>query len=170
MPISRVHRGSSACRRLLRSSEGAIYIESVVMLPFLMLLFGLVLYVHRDFSARHDASSRARQCAWAYAARGCSGPLPEGCRETGRRSSGELDDGSSTSVLATLSAIPLVGGFVDAFFGRIQTVASHREVARPRVIGGGTLRVGATYTTICNEAPPDTALDAAASMLRGFFE
>ena len=42
-------------------------LEAAIMLPFFIIIWGCINYVHDYYSARITLSSRAKTCAWAYA-------------------------------------------------------------------------------------------------------
>lgn len=169
-----VKRCVSSLERLRRDETGAAMVEAVVMLPFFLLLFGLVLYVYREHEGRISASADARNCAWTYSANNCEGPLPPGCRTAGSIRSEEIQaadvaDGSD-SILGALSGIPFVGMVIDAVFGTSHRFAGARTFERPKVMGGGERTVSRNYTMMCNEVPRDTALEFALDMLEKVFD
>ncbi|MEI8255649.1 MAG: hypothetical protein WCJ30_08260, partial [Deltaproteobacteria bacterium] len=53
-------------RRLLRSTRGAVFAEMVVMLPFFIIVWASIIFVHKFYSDWIRAGSHAKACAWQY--------------------------------------------------------------------------------------------------------
>lgn len=57
-----------------RSRQGTASVEVIVMLPFFMIVFAGIFYMHSHYMGRQQAMLRARSCTWTYASGGCRDP------------------------------------------------------------------------------------------------
>src|SRR5262245_45182172 len=86
-------RALTASRKsLLAAARGAaIYVELLIVVPLIALLWMSALYVHRLGESSVKTQRHVRECAWAFAASGCR-EAPPGCDMTGpAQLGGEVD-------------------------------------------------------------------------------
>jgi len=89
------HRGAapSGARCLTRRERGAAYVEAILVVIFMIIIFVGVQYLGSYFHAKQRALGKARECAWAFSKNACvpdtnecgtaKNPpcLPAGCAE-----------------------------------------------------------------------------------------
>ena len=140
-------------------------VEAVILLPVLaVILFG-ILFVQARASATQSARSKARRCAWQYAASGCS-EIPDDCsgeehkeREKTSPSAGSTGDDSAPDPDAPVEAVaaetggltdlPLIGDAINGLFGTATSFTVSREVERAGFTGAASGRV----YLLCNARP-----------------
>lgn len=137
-----------------RRREGTASVEIVVMLPFFVLLWASISYLHEAASAALTVRERVRGCAWEVAVNGCtdeaaSGPL---CREViiEKRERGE-DRRNLPEVFEQVTDIPVIGKYVESLFGEDVEVRSEQST-RGLSNMGGQLMIG-RYAMVCNTVP-----------------
>lgn len=143
--------------RFLRDTRGAVFAEAAVMLPFFIIVWGCINFVHDYYSARITLSARAKTCAWQYANDGCVGALPPGCLRSGGSgdvTTSDLPDGAG-SIVDDFAALPIVHGAVTRVLGQSANISADSTVARPPVLGGGTTALYSRHSVMCNELPRD---------------
>ena len=136
---------------LLRDTRGSIFIEAVIFIPLLALIWVLVNYEYRINKTGMATQEAARTCAWQYATRGCTGGPPPGCdiADTGR-----LDD-SAIRALAfgafeTISAyLPFLVSSLESLHGDEIRATHEAAVDRPKVLGG-TRHTRGSHAMLCN--------------------
>ena len=139
---------------LLRDTRGAaIYIEFLVVVPLLSLLWVTATSMHRLGASQVVVQRQARQCAWTHAARGCQGTAPEACKLSGpsRLDAPELDRITGSDLEA---AVRPVDGMAQLF----RRTSGDEVVARPTLAVSTPFRDDASragsHRMMCNERPP----------------
>src|SRR3954467_10484814 len=63
------------------SARGAAYVEAILLIFFMIIIFGGVIYLGNYFEGQQRAQAIARRCAWVYSWNACdkSKPLPDVC-------------------------------------------------------------------------------------------
>lgn len=149
----------TALRKLHRDTTGAVFAEAVVMLPFFILVWGLILYVHSYYSRRITLGQQSKSCSWQYSNSGCQ-TVPDGCQRFAVSARGDFDSrdlgGERGSDFQEF--ISEVGSFVGRIvLGQNAVVNASAEVAKPQVIGGGRAQLRTQHAVMCNEVPTDPA-------------
>jgi hypothetical protein len=153
-------RTASRGRSLLRDTRGAAYTEVIVMMPVFISLFAGIGFFHHLYSARMDAGTLARRCAWAYANGGCDA-VPAGCEGVTRGSApptspspaqGDVDEArGQVAQLDDEMPMPAASSILDAILGTTTTTRADEQVPMPQWIGGGERPATCRYAVACNE-------------------
>ena len=136
-----------------------------MMLPFFIIAYAGLYYMHGLYTARQQALTKARACAWEYARNACTS-VPAGCEAVSGDavwSSGSTEDPSNSassgggSILSNIRSVPvvgtLIGGVIDGIFGRpLRADASHETRFTPK-FAPQARTVGGEYFTLCNTEP-----------------
>ncbi len=70
----------SALRTRPRSARGAAYVEAIILIMFMIIIFSGVQYLARYYNAKQKALSVARRCAWHFSKNACVlKGIPEDC-------------------------------------------------------------------------------------------
>ncbi|RMH36663.1 MAG: hypothetical protein D6689_22030 [Deltaproteobacteria bacterium] len=161
----------SQLRRLAADTSGAAIVEATIMLPFFIIVFASVIYMHRSLSAKIDDSVLARECGFAHANSGCDAKkVPPRCKPgRGNRQRGNRSVSYGTANHAGISGLSPdeAGAFRRAVGDGAQKLADmadmilrigdgtsarvDRRVRRPSVLGGGRTRMRAGFASLCNE-------------------
>jgi hypothetical protein len=147
-----------------------------MMLPFFILIYAGIYYMHGRYAGRQLALTKVRACAWAYAQNGCPDPPPAECELV------PAEEGDITAVrnmvgtvgqniIDGIDAIPVVGDMlldpIAILFGRPLRAYAYQDVRLPRPAFGPTeFRVGGAarnsdnsrrphYYTLCNTVRQD---------------
>jgi len=125
-------------RCILRDTRGSIFVETLLFIPLLALLWTLLNYEYDINRTGMATQERARTCAWQYAARGCTGGMPAGCTIDDL---GTLDDtalrGLSMAAYATIAtSLPFLAPTLASLHGEVIRATDEAVVTRPRVLGG----------------------------------
>jgi hypothetical protein len=157
---SRRPLGRGWLRRFLGDEHGTASIEAVIMLPFFIIVWGLLLFAVDVYKHKLDAGLRARDCGWSYAQTGCQTVPPQCQEEPGDPVAVDGDDGSgdlASSVDELPLDIPIIGdllnGIVDTLFGELRRSRHNNQVRRPRVLGETTVQTRGAFAIMCNERP-----------------
>jgi hypothetical protein len=72
-PLCTLLRGTASGRALhvRRRVRGAAYVEAIILIVFLLIIFAGVTYLGRYFEAQQHALAVARRCAWEYSWNAC---------------------------------------------------------------------------------------------------
>lgn len=148
------HRGSG--------ERGVASVEAVVFLPFMLLLFFGVTFVHQRYDATQRAWVSARSCAWAYSQQGCTGPMPAACgaqtvtadlpQNADLNEAIPPDPEHGDDDVLTPKANTLLGEPRSTLFGEYATVTGSVKFTPPRMFGGERT-VSAPYHLACNLEP-----------------
>lgn len=146
-------------------------VEGVVVLPFFIIVLATVIFLHRSYSAKLDASVQARKCAWAYSLGGCESKAGlEGCNLSnlrdqespfksfdddpilaaeGKKAFGTKRDTAIDKGLKVANDVGL------GLLGLRDGVTSQptRTLDVPSLLGGGQKHVYGNYSVMCNEVP-----------------
>jgi hypothetical protein len=146
-----------------RRRRGTASVEVVMMLPFFILVFAGVYYMHGLYAGRQLAMSKARACGWAYAKAGCQGARPSECPgpEGGDPGGAAMEAGEAAGtgtagqILGTIDDIPVIGDILVApfemLFGKPLTTNARHTVNQPKPsYGPDKFTVGGHYFTLCN--------------------
>jgi hypothetical protein len=153
----------------VETQRGTASVEAVVALPVLVLLFVGVFYVRDLATAKHDALTKARTCAWLYSANNCN-EKPAGCEDilVDDDEGGKVTDKVAEALADGTDRItksPGMGGAIEhivsamiepalkAAFGRSVAANATNEVKRPALFGQGKQVVAGKYHLACNLNP-----------------
>jgi len=70
-PTSELRRHCAVPNRRTRRVRGAAYVEAILVVIFMTIIFVGVLYLGSYFDAKQRSLSIARQCAWAFSKNAC---------------------------------------------------------------------------------------------------
>lgn len=147
-------------RRFLANDEGTASIEAVIMIPFFIIVWGLLLFAVDVYKHKIDAGMQARDCGWSFAQTGCE-TLPPQCQAEpgdpvavdGGAGTGELESSMDDLPLD----IPIIGdvlnGIIDELFGELRVARHNEDVNRPQVLGATTVHTRGAFAIMCNERP-----------------
>lgn len=172
------------CTKPCRSEQGAVYVEALIMLPVLLVLWVGVLFMHNQYYQNQQARLLAKQCVWEYSQAGCKGPIPKAC-EQAPENLAEYEDNSGTMGFVhrkvendgkmneneheepVNNALKTDNGL----FGRPTQVTLSKQYERPSLFGGGQRKTQAHQYLMCNEIDSDfvtKALEAVQGLGGGF--
>lgn len=123
-----------------RHQRGTVFVESVIVIAMLTLMFGGVLFFHHLYATKIGAQATARDRAWQLALEGCNPELPLEplVRAVTSNSAGGEGTGSSAPV--------------ETFFTVGHEVGSQSGSSRaPALLGGHLYRLDASVQLACNE-------------------
>jgi hypothetical protein len=140
--------------RLLKGTRGAVFAEVVVMLPFFIILWASIIYVHKYYSSRITLGAQAKSCAWQYSNGGCRS-TPAGCESLTVHagadfSSDDLPGGGSFQQFAN---DPFVRPIIQLVLGSNSYVTGNGNVVRPAQLGSGNTPITSRNVVMCNEVP-----------------
>jgi len=138
-------------RSLLRDSRGSIFIEGLIFIPLLALIWVLMNYEYKINKTGMATQEAARTCSWEYATSGCKGSPPPGCDISG---AGRLEDlelrGLAVGAFETLMAyLPFLSSTLQSLHGDEIRATATATVARPKVLGG-TRHTRGLHAMMCN--------------------
>lgn len=136
--------------------RGTASVEVLMMLPFFLIAYWGLYYMHGRYLGRQQALLRARSCTWTYAAEGCrwddeehknkllsclkdktsaseaSAPdQPDDSADSGDTPPVDREQvgaGKGVAILDKLKKVPLIGGAVLWLFGKPVMVTAHKRV------------------------------------------
>lgn len=147
-------------RRFFRNDEGTASIEAVIMLPFFIIVWGLLLFAVDVYKHKIDAGIQARDCGWSYAQSGCE-TVPPSCQEAPGDPVAVSDVAGSGELASSVDDVPvsipvigdLLNGLVDTIFGEMKRAQHVNDVQRPQVLGASTVHTRGAFAIMCNERP-----------------
>lgn len=145
-----VERPRGPLRRLLGDQKGAAMAEAVIMLPAMILIWGIILYIHFGFRDAQRNMATLRDDAWTHAFGGCT--TSHGA-PTEIAPNGAFDGESRGGISGLGDALRWVSSnlfFIDEFGARRRL-----DIARPRSLGGGTKTLEWELLMLCNEQQRD---------------
>jgi hypothetical protein len=136
-------------RSLLHDSRGSIFVEALVYIPFLILIWVLLNHTHRVMVTDIATQRVARTCSWKYASSGCDSP-PSGCGA----SKTVVDDlvlrGLGTGSFETLAAeLPFIAPQMAVLHGELAEATVRSSIERPAILGGSREFIG-HHAMMCN--------------------
>ena len=136
-------------RSLLHDSRGSIFVEALVYIPFLILIWVLLNHTHRVMETDISTQRVARTCSWQYATRGCESP-PAGCGA----SSEWVDDFAlravGTGSFERLAAeLPFIIPQMAVLHGDLGEATVRSSIERPAILGGSRELIG-HHAMMCN--------------------
>ena len=150
---------ASRSTRSRRRQRGAAYAETVVMLPFFIMVWSCIIYVHNAYAEKVKLMAKNRNCVMTYAYDACR-TTPPGCSLTSGASGGEAP-GEVGGFVGTLGSFG--GGLLSAVTGQSTSSRMTSSVSKPRVLGGGTTSILAGNTMQCNTRYQDNPVRSLAS-------
>ena len=140
---------------LFGSRRGAVYTEAVILIPFLIMVWGFMIFTHQITLQKIRANSHAKGCTWIYAVNYCdAASLPSYCTtprvDVRQEAPADWNDEHGRSVGAFFNEIGKVLGSV---LGAPGYGSESREVRRPNVLTGGAQNIRARHSVSCNEKP-----------------
>ncbi len=163
--MARTHERS---RSLLRDQRGHAMAESVIMIPFFIIVWGSIIYVAQGFESTVDTYALTRGHAWAHVMDNCRcDPTRRVCRGQDRDTQildatepvfGPVGD-LFALIDEVLSLIPFFSDYWPGWITEEREFRRSASVDKPSVLGGGALSVGSTIILMCNEQPQDVDLD-----------
>lgn len=164
------HSRSSSHKR-----RGTASVEAIMMLPFFIVVYAGIYYMHGLYAGYQLALGQARTCAWDYAKRGCEGDPPPGCEAAvghEAMAQNEEDNFRVQDILGQLSSLPLIGDVVEGIFGRPLQTSTRHEIWAPRTFAPRRRSVASHYFTLCNTVPQswgDVAMSIFCEFMPGDF-
>jgi hypothetical protein len=158
-PVAKKLRKTSGLLGWLRDVAGTATVETVIMIPVFIAIWGGIWYTHGRYRKAIQMAQFTRAHTWQHAFDSCEGSPP-----------GHTDIGTSSS-----SSDGFIDGAVDLLLTglipgfQIDEIEGHRQtsIERPRVLGSGNAQMGYNVVVLCNErAQADVGLFSAA---RGMF-
>lgn len=136
-------------RSLLRCERGAMYVEALVMIPLLVVLWIIVVFLERGNTVDNKVVKDARYCAWRHAVDRCEGGAAPRCSVSGATELPWVEfDGQSGGALTTLiSRTPYLADEWMRPHGAIFHATSHASLSRP--FGWSTVEVSNQQTWMC---------------------
>ena len=147
-------------RRFFADEEGTASIVAAIMIPFFIIVWGLLLFAVDVYKHKIAAGLQARDCGWSFAQTGCE-TLPPQCAEEpgdpvavdGGEGTGDLESSMDELPLD----IPIIGdvlnGVIDTLFGELRVARHTEDVQRPQVLGATTVHTRGAFAIMCNERP-----------------
>lgn len=147
-------------RRVFGDDQGTASIEAVIMLPFFIMVWGLLLFAVDVYKHKIDAGIRARDCGWTFAQTGCQ-TVPPSCQEEPGDPVSTEDAAGSSELASTVDDLPIdipiigdvLNGVVDTIFGELRRARHSEDVQRPQVLGSTTVQTRGAFAIMCNERP-----------------
>ena len=147
--IAQVARARGRRRGLLGDTRGSIFVEALVYIPFLVLIWVLLNHTHRVMETDISTQRVARTCSWQFATSGCKDP-PPGCGA----SDNWVDDfvlravgGGSFERLAV--ELPFVIPQMAVLHGDLAEVTVRSSIERPEILSGSRELIG-HHAMMCN--------------------
>ncbi len=153
--------GTRASRRRQR---GSAYAETVVMLPFFVIVWSCIIYVHNAYAEKMRLMAQNRNCVMAYAFNACQS-APPGCNVT-RGASGAEGPAEAGGFLGGLGSFG--NGLMTAITGASTSSRMTSSVTRPRVLGSGSTSVLAGNSMQCNTRFQDSPVRGIRDAFRSF--
>ena len=157
--------GIAGFRASRRRARGAVFVESIVVISMIMLLFAGGLFLHRLYSMKLKAMREARLTAWTGALQGC----PTGLGLPGVASAVWSSIESLSTCDSPFGASCVVGGLTTSgttnppdWMGTSGASAPGPvtyTVTSDARLGGRTFRPSAQHRVACNETPQHTSGD-----------
>lgn len=142
--LGRQGRKLGFVRRLLADTRGTATTETVIMIPMFAIVWGCIFFVFTFFQNTIRMRSLTRAHTWAYSYVGCSGSGPGTTLE---RQGGSI-------ISAVSSGDGDVDGIISGLFALSTGHGSRTSsVARPAVLGTGSLQLRDGLWVLCNDVP-----------------
>lgn len=143
--------------------RGAVFLESILVLPVLLILLSGVLFVARTAFAQLELRAQVRACAWQLSLSGCK-ELPASCASSLFKRDSAHPELSSSSLLQA-SQPSSTSSFLSSQFQRVwQELFSHKvtsqakqSIHRPKLLGGQTITVESYLTLPCSRSLSEEA-------------
>ncbi|MDQ3031906.1 MAG: hypothetical protein M3Y87_05765 [Myxococcota bacterium] len=138
--------------RLLRDQRGAVMAEAVIMLPVLILIWGIIMYIHLSFRDAQRNMATLRSDAWTHAFASCTSTA---AAPTELTDAGIFDGESRSDISGLASALR----FMSTSLFMIDEMGARRtsEIQRPETLGGGTRILQWELLMLCNERQREDA-------------
>jgi hypothetical protein len=132
--------------RLLHDEQGAAMTEAVILLPALILIWGIIIYIHFGFRDQQRNIATIRSDAWSHAFGGCNTTATS---PTQFVDAGDFDGESSGGISGLSDALR----FITSTLFMIEEFGARRQVsiARPSSLGGGSKNLDWGLLMLCNE-------------------
>lgn len=136
-------------RTLLSDERGAMFAETLVMVPLLIVLWILSTFLARGNSIDHDAVEDSRYCAWRYAVDECEGGPARNCSISGPTEvpGPELDGAARGALTIMASTLRFLAAEWMRPHGRVFTTTTTGTLSRP--FGWGSIDVETHHTWMC---------------------
>ncbi len=136
-------------RSLLRCERGAMYVEALVMIPLLVVLWIVVVFLERGNTVDNNVVKDARYCAWRHAVDRCEGGPAPRCSLSGTTELPGVElDGQSGGALTTLiSRTPYLADEWMRPHGALFHAKARGSLSRP--FGWSTVEVSSEQTWMC---------------------
>lgn len=141
-------------RALLGDTRGAAFAEAVVLIPFFIIVWASILYVHDYYTQKILTAQRSRNCAWRYAV--------SGCRDSGGCTGGTVINEGAGLVMTDLPGGDAVtrfasnrfaSGVFELVLGRTAMARDSATVPMPRTLGTSGATARGRHSVMCNEVP-----------------
>ena len=129
---------------LLRDVAGTATVETVIMIPFMVGIWGGIWYTHQRYRKAVNMTQYTRAHTWAHAFNACDG---SSTGSTSISTGGYSGEGAIAGTVDLLFGSGIIPGFnFDEIEGRRQT-----SVERPAVLGEGAVSMEHNLVIVCNE-------------------
>jgi hypothetical protein len=169
----------SSCRLTRRArprSRGAAYVEAILLIFFMIIIFGGVIYLGRYFEAQQRALGIARRCAWAFSWNACvmDDHVPALCKRVLGSPVNEPNDELATNIKGAQTNAQTSNGntieagepqrnkdlragvdeqmtpFLAMVVGQSVTAVASSAIERPSSLPDAEGSIGASYYLPCN--------------------
>lgn len=130
----------------------AIYTEVLIVVPLLALLWTFANHVHNLGVSRLSVQEEARECAWAFASRGCRGDVPAACVLDGpiRLDAPDLARVAGPGLESVVRPIQSLASQFRPPSGN-EIVARSTETVEPPPVFGGRRAMRGMHRMMCND-------------------
>ncbi len=134
-------------RGLIEDRHGAVMTEAVLMLPVMILIWGIILYIHTGFREAQGNIAAVRSEAWVHGFGACnsSATSPAEFADVGAFD-GESSSGGGMDLGSALRFVSSTLFMLDEF-----KASRTRDVTRPTSLGGDTHTLRWELMMLCNE-------------------
>jgi len=124
---------------LVRDRRGSLFVEFLLYMPLLMLIWWLMLYVHDIGTTGIQTARQVRECAWLHAVGGCQRRPPQcaGANLSGVRETDDAEFHARASSFRELGAdLPFLREDLEVLLGDEFDVSRTGVVEQPPFLGG----------------------------------
>ena len=178
-------------------ARGAAYVEAILLIFFMIIIFGGVIYLGNYFEGRQRAQGIARRCAWLYSWNACDETvrLPTVCDGVFGKTETEVNDELRSGIAGAQQSAEAADGnmakskgpddakrrqdlhnglendmgpLYEMLFGEAITAVATSKVERPNSLPNAESSISASYYLPCNLKHKDP-LDTAKDLFSALF-
>lgn len=143
--------------------RGAVFLESLLVLPVLLILLSGILFVARMAFSHLELRAQVRTCAWQLSLSGCK-ELPPSCSSSLFERDSAHPELNSSSLLQT-SRPSSASSFLSSqfhhawqeLFSRRVSSQAKQFINRPKLLGGKTVTIESHLTLPCSRSLSEDA-------------